>query len=287
MFEYVYINGRFYREKRAKISVNDRGFLYGDGLFETMICNRGRIFMFYAHMDRLFHSLRILKFNDFIDRKGIEKAVFKTLSKNKLDGKDAYIKIIITRGEYGGSLDFNTDREPSLIIIAKRLKPYPQEIYSDGVDIISSSVSRQSYGDQVYRHKLVSYFENIYEKDRADSRGAFESIFLTGNKLVLEGSTSNIFIVGRYALYTPSASQNILPGITRRVVLEICRANSIRIWEKKVHYRDLVNAYEVFITSSIAGIVPVKKVDSHQISTPVPGPLTSKISELYQNKLAE
>jgi branched-chain amino acid aminotransferase len=287
MFEYVYINGRFYPKKRAKISVNDRGFLYGDGIFETMLCHGGRIFMFSLHMDRLFHSLRALKFNDFIDGKGIEKAVYKTLSKNKLSGKDAYIKIIITRGEHGGKLNFNTDRHHSLIIIVKRLKPYPPEIYSDGVDIISSSVLRRPYGEQVYRHKLLSYFENIYEKDRANSRGAFESLFLTGDKLVLEGSTSNIFIGGRSALYTPSASLNILPGITRKAVLGLCRANGIRSWEKKLHYRDLINAREVFLTSSIAGIVPVKKVDAHQLYSPVPGPLTSKISELYQNKLTE
>ncbi len=285
MSEYVYINGRFYPAKRAKISVNDRGFLYGDGIFETMLSCRGRIFMLSMHMDRLFHSLRALKFNDFIDREGIEKAVYGAISKNRLSGKDGYIKIIVTRGEYSGKLDFSTGLRPSLIVIVRRLKPYPPEIYSDGVDIISSSVLRQPYGEQVYRHKLVSYFENIYEKDRANSRGAFESIFLTGDKLVLEGSTSNIFVGGRSTLYTPPVNQNILPGITREIVLELCRANGIGSREKKVHYSDLINAREVFTTSSIAGIVPVKKVNAHQLNTPVPGPLTSKISELYQAKL--
>jgi branched-subunit amino acid aminotransferase/4-amino-4-deoxychorismate lyase len=128
----------------------------------------------------------------------------------------------------------------------------------------------------------MNYFENLYEKNRAYSQGAFEPIFLTRDKLVLEGATTNIFIVKGAAIYTPPLTQNILGGITRKVILQLCRANRIRTWEKKIHYRDLINANEVFLTNSVAGIIPVKKVDVHKISGTLSGKMTSRISDLYR-----
>ena len=187
MFEYIYINGRFYRSSKARISVNDRGFLYGDGIFETIRSYSGNVFMLSMHLDRLFHSLKMLKFSIDFGRSYMEDAISKTLAKNRLTKRDAYIKIIVTRGEHRGHLHFDPGNRSGIIIITRRLKPYPGDIYSKGVDIISSSIKRQALGDQVYTHKLMSYFENLYEKDRAYSQGAFESVFLTKDKIVLEG----------------------------------------------------------------------------------------------------
>ena len=168
------------------------------------------------------------------------------------------------------------------IIIAKKLKPYPTELYSTGVDIISSDISRSALGNSIYGHKLMNYFENLYAKDHAYSQGAFEAFFLTKDKLVLEGSTTNIFMVNGNIVYTPPLTQNILPGITRKVVLDICRGNSIRVREKKLHYRDLIGAAEVFLTNSVAEIIPVKKVDIHNTGRPVPGDITSRLLNLYR-----
>jgi branched-chain amino acid aminotransferase len=168
------------------------------------------------------------------------------------------------------------------VIITKKLKAYPEEYYTSGVDIVSSSIKRLDFGEQAYSHKLMSYFENLYEKDRAYSQGAFESVFLTRDKLVLEGSTTNIFMVKRSTIYTPPLTQNILGGITRKIILQLCKANRIRTWEKKIHYRDLINAHEVFLTNSVAGIIPVKKVDVHEIGSTIPGNMTSRLSGLYR-----
>ena len=112
--------------------------------------------------------------------------------------------------------------------------------------------------------------------------GAYESVFMTRDRLVLEGSTTNIFLVRRSTVYTPPLTQNILGGITRKIVLQLCRANGIRISERKIHYRDLINADEVFLTNSVAGIIPVRKVDVHRIGGRIPGRITSRLAELYR-----
>ena len=282
MSEYIYINGRFYRAGKARIPVSDRGFLYGDGVFETMRSYSGSVFMLPSHLDRLFYSLKVLKFYPVFTKNHIEDAVLKTLAKNRLTLENAYIKIMVTRGDHSGSLYFSSDSRLRVIIIAKKLISYDDAIYSEGVDIISSSITRQASGDQAYKHKLMSYFDNLYEKDRAHSQGAFESIFLTRDKLVLEGSTTNIFMVKRSRVYTPALTQNILPGITRKVVLDLCRANCISVWEKKLHYRDLVNADEIFLTNAIAEVIPVRKIDAYRSEDPVPGNITSKLMSLYR-----
>lgn len=282
MFEYTYINGRLFPSIKAKIPVNDRGFLYGDGVFETMRSYRGNIFMFSLHLDRLFNSLKALKFNLNFDKGNIKEAVSKALLKNRLHKGDAYIKIMVTRGEHRGDFHFSSKYRPSVIIITKKLKPYPVELYSNGVDIISSTISRSAMGNSIYVHKLMNYFENLYAKNEAYSKGAYEAVFLTRDKLVLEGATTNIFMANGNTVYTPPLTQNILPGVTRSVVIALCRDNGIRIREKKLHYRDLIAAGEVFLTNSVAEIMPVKKVDIHCVRKPVPGDMASSLINLYR-----
>jgi len=281
MADYAYINGRFHTLARAALSIEDRGFLYGDGLFETMRSYGGKVFMLSRHLERLFCSLKALRFDAGFGREAVSHALYRTLEKSGLSKEDAYIKIMVTRGRHTGELHFKTGSGCSLVIIAKKLKPYPGSHYTAGVDIISSSIKRQDLGEQVYRHKLMSYFENLYEKDRAKRLGAFEPVFLTRDKLVLEGAATNIFMVKRSTVFTPPLSQNILAGITREAVLDICRGNSIRAREKKVHYRDLIDAHEVFLTNSLAGIIPVRKIDVHETGTEIPGSITSRLSGLY------
>ncbi|MBD3263432.1 hypothetical protein GF374_03580 [Candidatus Woesearchaeota archaeon] len=285
MIDHIYINGRFHTAKKAKIPVNDRGFMYGDGVFETMRSHGGRVFMLHHHLERLFHSLRELRYTPGFDGGEVEDAVYRTMAKSSLSNRDAYIKVMVTRGEHGGDLGFTPGGRCSLVIMVKKLEPYPEWYYSRGVEVISSSIKRIALGYQLYRHKLMNYFENIYEKDRAGSRGAFESLFLTRDRLVLEGATTNIFAVKRSTVFTPPLTQNILPGITRKTVLQLCRTNRIKVWEKSIHYRDLIDAHEVFLTNSIAGIVPVRKIDAYGLSTEIPGSTTSRLTGLYRREI--
>lgn len=285
MFKFVFINGKLVVENRAKISVKDRGFLYSDGLYETLRSYRGNLFMLDAHVLRLFHSLKILKYNIPFDEEYVKSAVIKTVSKNNLSRSDAYIKIIVTRGIHSGELHFGGGYKPNLVIIADSLTPYPEVDYTEGINIISSSIRRSAIGSPLYCHKLLNYFENIFAKNEAHCNNAQEAIFLTRDHLILEGASSNIFFVRRSVVYTPPLTQNILPGVTREVVINIFRENRIKIRQKKVHYRDIINADEIFKTSSVAGIVPVKKIDRFVVAGKVPGNITSKLMKLYGDKV--
>ncbi|MCJ7665672.1 MAG: aminotransferase class IV [Actinobacteria bacterium] len=281
MFGYTYINGRFFLPGRAKIQVSDRGFTYGDGIFETMRSYSGNVFMFSRHLERLFRSMRELRYNYSFDADHIRKAVEMTLEKNRLLRSDAYIKIMVTRGEHRGDFSFSGRFRPSVIIVAKKPELPSHVSYLGGVDLVSSTITRSSLGNPVYVHKLINYFENLYAKNEAYLKGAYEAMFLTRDKLVLEGAATNIFIAGRRTVYTPPITQNILPGVTRSTVIKLCRDNGIRVREKKLHYRDLVEAAEVFLTNSIIEILPVKKIDVHYVKKPVPGDLTSSLIDLY------
>ncbi len=269
---------------RARIPINDRGFLYGDGVFETLRSYGGNVFMLETHLQRLFSSLNSLGFNLPFDKDHLRRSLAKTLAKNRLGRSDAYIKIIVTRGIFSGDLHFSPDQKPNLIIIVKKLKPYPPEDYLSGINVVSAPFSRKALGNDLYTHKLINYFENIYARDQAHRHGGSEAIFLTSDKLVLEGATSNIFVVKRNVISTPSLNQNILPGITRSVVIDICRENRIRVRQKKIHYSDLINSHEVFLTNSLMEIMPVRKVDRHLIAKDVPGGITKKLMVLYKDK---
>ncbi len=281
---HIFINGKLFIESRAVVPVMDRGFLYGDGLFETLKSYKGSIFMLDPHLDRLLHSMKILKYDIQFDSEYIKDALKKTITRNCLSGKDAYIKIIVTRGIHRGELHFSEKYRTNLIIIADALNEYPEKDYTEGVKIITSSIRRTSIGNPLYSHKLLNYFENLFAKDEAHHNEAQEAIFLTDDHLVLEGATSNIFYVKGNIVYTPPLNQNILPGITRQTVIDICAENRIRVRQKKIHYRDMINADEVFKTSSIAGIVPVKKIDRSVLTGKVPGPVTARLMISYMDK---
>jgi len=285
MSKYIFINKKLVTKNKAKIPVGDRGFLYGDGLFETMRGYSGNIFMFDAHLQRLFSSLNILKYKLNFDKSYVKLAVQKILNKNRLNACDSYIKLIVTRGIYNGGLHFESSASPNLIIIAKELISYPDYNYEKGIKVVSSSVKRVRIGNPLYIHKLLNYFENIYARDEAYLNGVQEAIFLTRDHLVLEGATSNIFYIKDNIIYTPPLTQNILPGITRGVVADICRENKIRLKQRKIHYFDIAGADEIFITNSIAEIMPVSEIDKHMVNGKIPGYFTAKLMQLYKEKV--
>ena len=285
MNQYIFINRKLTLENKAKIPVKDRGFLYGDGLFETIRSYSGFVFMLDAHLQRLFSSLRILKYNINFNKSYVKSAIQKVLDKNKLNSCDSYIKVIVTRGIYKGNLNFGGLSHPNLIIIAYELIPYPEINYREGIKVISSSIKRMPIGNPIYPHKLLNYFENIFARDEAYQNKAQEAMFLTKDHLVLEGATSNIFYIKNNIIYTPPITQNILPGITRAVVVDICRENKIKLRQRKIHYFDIKEADEIFITNSIMEIMPVREIDKYKVRGKIPGYFTAKLMHLYKEKV--
>jgi len=285
MTEYIFINDIYADSKKAMFPISsDCGFLFGDGLFETMRARNGNIPAFDLHLDRLFSSMLQLRYNtDFFTPENIRTTVFKLLLKNNLLGTDAYIKIAVTRSSYGHKLIFDLKSKPGLIIFAKKLIGYPDDFYKTGINVFTCSIKRNALGNDIYRHKLINYFENVFAKNEAAANQAQEALFTTRDKVVLEGATSNLFAVKDSKVFTPLLTQNILPGITRQLVIDICRKNKIKFAEKRIHYFNLLEADEVFLTNSIMEIMPVKSVDSYAVgSGEVPGLLTAKIHKLYR-----
>jgi len=285
---YICINGEFVKEDEALININSGGFLYGDGLFET-IRTYGNFEIFLdKHLDRLFNSLKFFKFpvDDYKKlRKTIKLETNKLIKLNNLENLDSYLKIVISRGKYKSKLDFSSTQEKNIIILVQDLNPYPEEMYKNGIKLIFSSIKRPLSGNFLYKHKMINYFENIYAKNEAILKNADEAIFLSENNYILEGSISNIFFVKNNKVITPSYKQNILLGITRQEIISICIENKIPIIEKKIKISELFDADEIFITNSIAEILPVKSIESYTPLKETPGPLTKKIAYLYKNKI--
>jgi branched-chain amino acid aminotransferase len=284
MGQFIFINGKYRRVSAASIPVNDAGFLYGDGLYETFKSHNGYIFSIGMHIGRLFGSMQALGYNPDFSAEDIMRLVYGLLRVNRLDKCRAYIKIIVTRNSYENRFNFSYKIRPSLVIISNKLKPYPEIFYEKGIAVFSSSIKRNASGNELHRHKLLSYFENIYAKNEAYANQAQEAIFLTRDKVVLEGASSNIFAVKANKVFTTPLSQDILPGITRKTVLELCSEHKISYCEKRLHYFNLLEADEVFITSSIMGIMPVSKIDCHNINEgSAPGIITGVLSGFYRD----
>ncbi len=285
MGESVYINGRYLNIKNKVLSIEDPGFLYGDGVFETIRGYKGRVFALDLHLERLFNSLKTLKYNPHFTAEEVSSAINSLISKNGLSSVDIYIKIIISRSGYIGKLRFDFWNEPNLVIIVKKLDRgswQSNHFLDSGVKLVSSSIKRSSMGNDLYRHKLLNYFENIFAKNEAYAINADEAVFLTKDRVILEGATSNIFIVKCNKVLTPPVTLNILPGVTREIIIKFCRENRISFAERRLHYYNILEADEVFITNSIIGIAPVAKFDSYKIGDGmIPGIVTKKLINIY------
>ena len=270
---YVYLNGKTVPENEAYIPIKDRGFLYGYGLFETIRAYNGYLFKLDAHLDRLFTSAKDLKIH--LNRTPVElyQAVQNLLNLNGL--ADAYIRITLTSGQ------IPLHEQPTLLIETRPFTPYPQEYYKHGISIIVSK-TRISTSWHLAAHKTLSFMNNIMARENAYSQGAQEVLFLNTDGHVAECSVSNLFLVKNNEVITPSLKANILPGITRKVVLEICRQNSITAKEELFNLESLMDADEVFLTNSLMEAMPVSTIDNQPLSQPVPGKLTKHIMEAYR-----
>jgi len=281
---YIYLNGDFVPKGEAKISVFDRGFLYGDGLFETMRAYSGQVFMLDEHLSRLFDSVDKLEVPLRKDRETLKSAIEKLLDINCLS--DANIRLTVSRGVHKGVLTLNDDYDPTIAITAKEISPYPPEYYTHGARVIIGSIRQNSFSP-LSHHKSLSYFNNILAKEEARKKGVFEAILLNTEGEIAEGTISNVFIVKSEKVFTPPVSSHILPGITRKVVLGIIPQLELRVTEKRLIPEDLFNSSEVFLTNSIMEVMPVIEVDGEKIGDGKPGHICKTIGEGYRDFVKE
>lgn len=275
----VYVNGEILDEDKAKISVFDRGFLYGDGIFETMRSYDGIVFRLTDHLDRLYSSMKCLKIRQGPSNKEMEKAIYGLLRVN--DIKDASIRVTVSRGiSRHRGFNISQNEAANVIIVAQQFARRPKKFYEKGIKADITHFRRNSQS-LLSRFKALNYLESIIVRNEAIPKGSFETIYLNEFGYVCEGTVSNIFTVNGNRLITPSLDCGVLPGITREIILELAPYAGLGTQEKRFTEEELKNSGEVFVTNSLIELIPVTKIDDKEIGTGKVGPVTRKLYDLY------
>ncbi|MFC1806738.1 branched-chain-amino-acid transaminase [Candidatus Omnitrophota bacterium] len=269
----IYINGKMHDKKDAKISVFDHGLLYGDGVFEGIRSYGRLVFKLKEHVERLYESAHTLMLKIPMTQNEMIKAICKTLKTNKLD--DAYIRLIVTRGEGDLGLDPRKCKgNAGIIIITDKIVLYPQKFYKEGLDIITVP-TRQNLPEALNPQiKSLNYLNNILAKIEAVNSGYEEAIMLNARGQVTECTGDNIFIIKNKVLYTPPSHVGALVGITRDAVMDVARKKKMQVKETIFTRHDIYNADECFLTGTAAETIPVVKVDGRVIGNGKPGKST-------------
>ncbi len=276
----VYVNGRYYDKKNAKVSVFDHGLLYGDGVFEGIRAYSGTVFRCRDHIDRLFDSAHAILLKIPVSKDELEKIIYAILKRNKLS--DAYIRVVVTRGTGDLGLDPDKCKEPSLIVITDRIVLYSDGMYKNGMDVVTVPTARVNVSAFDTKIKSLNYLNNILAKVEGKLAGVPEVIMLNSQGFVAECSGDNIFIVQDGDLLTPPEDAGILKGITREVVMELAEQAGIRVIEKNMTRYNLYTTDECFLTGTAAEVIPVVKVDGRVVGTGRPGPVTKKLFKKFR-----
>jgi len=274
----IYLNGEFFEREEAKISVYDHGLLYGDGVFEGIRSYNRLVFKLNEHIQRLYESAHTLMIKIPLTKSQMVNAIVATLKKNNL--KDGYIRVVVTRGE--GDLGLDPKKcygKPNVIIITDEITLYPQELYRNGMEIITVPTVKNLPEALNPRLKSLNYLNNILAKIEAGNAGMSEAIMLDPSGFVAECTGDNIFIIKNNVLRTPS--QGRLQGITRDAVMDIAIKNKIQAKEDFITRHEIYNADECFLTGTAAEIIPVVKVDGRVIGDGHPGKLTLKLIQQF------
>jgi branched-chain amino acid aminotransferase len=281
----VWIDGKLVYKADAKISVYDHGLLYGDGVFEGIRIYNGKIFECEAHMKRLYDSAKSIRLTIPIAVDAFCKAIYDTVQANNF--KDCYVRAVVTRGAVDLGLDPRKSKAATVFIIADLIDVYPKEMYEKGMSVITSSYIRNHPNSCPPRVKSLNYLNNILAKIEANDAGVPEAIMLNHDGNVAECTADNVFIVRDGQVQTPTTADGILEGVTRKVIIDLCRKNNIPIVEKVIQRHDLFVSDEMFVTGTAAEVMPVTKVDGRVIGTGEAGPLTKRLLDLFRGYIRE
>ena len=271
----IYIDGQFYPESEAKVSVFDHGLLYGDGIFEGIRFYNGRVFQLTEHLERLWDSACAIMLTIPLSMEEMEAATLETVRKNSL--RDGYIRLLVTRGK--GNLGLSPDRCPkaSVIIIAATIQLYPQEAYERGMTVVTCATRRVAPGALSPAVKSLNYLNNIMAKIEANLAKADEGLMLNEEGYVAECTGDNVFIVKRGEIFTPPIYAGSLRGITWQAVLDIAAELGLKVTVQQLTRYDLYTADEFFLTGTAAEVIAAVKLDNRPIGDGRPGPITNRI----------
>ena len=275
----VYLGGRVCAPDEARISVFDRGFLYGDSVYETVGTAHGRLFALGEHLNRLERSAERIGLRA-LPRAQIEAAVAETV--RAADNAESRVRIVLTRGAGQLDLDPTSVDDTQLVVFVTPLVPPAREMYAEGVRVAIVSVVRNSPRAMDPAIKSGNYLNSVMALGEARRQGAYEAILCGGDGTVAEGASSNVFLVKGGEVRTPGLDVGILDGITRALVLGLCRAHGIPLAETRFTPDDLRAADEAFITSATRWVLPVTRVDDAVLGDGRPGPVTRKLMDLLE-----
>ncbi|HBT46463.1 MAG TPA: branched-chain amino acid aminotransferase [Peptococcaceae bacterium] len=276
----IYLDGRFVDEEEAKVSVFDHGLLYGDGVFEGIRAYNGRVFKLKEHIARLFESARHIALDPGLTREEMTEVVLETCRRNNL--RDAYIRLVVTRGRGDLGLDPRKCPKPLVFCIAAGIQLYPAELYERGLELVTVATRRNIPDALDPRIKSLNYLNNILAKIEATRAGAPEGLLLNREGYVAEATGDNIFIVKDGHLYTPPAYIGLLEGITRNTVMELARKLGIPAEEKVFTRHEVYTADECFLTGTAAEVIPVVRLDDRPIGDGRPGPITRRLISSFR-----
>jgi len=276
----IYIDGKFFAEQDAKVSVFDHGLLYGDGIFEGIRFYNGRVFRLEAHLERLWDSARSICLEIPMSVPAMTEAVLETIRQNDL--RDGYIRLVVTRGVGNLGLNPAQCKKPSVIIIAATVALYPAEFYSRGLTVVTCATRRTSPSALNPAVKSLNYLNNVMARIEANLAGADEALMLNEAGNVSECTADNVFVIKHGQIFTPPISAGALRGITRAVAFELAAEMGIRITETDITRHDVFIADECFLTGTAAELIPVIKADGRVIGNGTPGPITTRMISRFR-----
>lgn len=276
----IFLNGKLIPAKEAVVSVFDHGFLYGDGIYETMRVYDRVVFMLDEHLIRLYRSASLIGLTIPLDADSLKRSIHETLVANSL--KNAYIRLTISRGYGPIGLDPDLCPKPTVVIITQEMKDYPRSFYENGISLIIPETRRnfrEAINPQI---KSLNFLNNILAKIEAKKKSAYDAIMLNAYGKLTEGTISNIFFCKNGILCTPSLECGILNGITRAVVINLAGRDGLKVEEGEFTKEDLCSSEEVFITSTTLEIMPVSKVDDQRYTV---GNITKLLHKAYRKEV--
>ena len=276
----IFLNDRLVPQEQAMVSVFDHGLLYGDGVFEGIRVYNNRVFLLAEHVERLYESALAIRLVIPMTPTQMAAAVEQTVAANNIT--NGYVRLVITRGAGSLGLDIRRTSHPQVIVIADTIKLYSEELYQQGLKIITASTLRNHPGALSPRIKSLNYLNNILAKIEGTDVGCEEALMLNHKGDIAECTGDNIFIVKRGVLKTPSPDAGILEGITRNCVIQLAKQAGIPVQEVTLQRHDVYTADECFLTGTAAEVIAVVGIDGRQIGAGVPGPVTQDLRQRFQ-----
>ena len=281
----IYINGKLYPRSEARISVFDSGFLLGDGVWEGIRLLNGHLVLLQEHLDRLYHGAEKLTIDIGKSQEELSDLIRKTLDANNME-TGVHIRLIVSRGLKKTPYQHpSANSGGSSIVIIPEYKEADEKVNKNGIRLVTVNTRRGTQDSQDPRLNTLSKLNCIFACIEADSAGGNEGIMLDINGNVSTCNSTNFFIVRRGEIWT-STGEYCLPGVTRKIVINICRENQIALFEKDFTIEEARSSHEAFVTGTFAGIIPAVEIDGQSMSGGLRGEITHMLQDLYSEKLA-